>query len=174
MDGFRAYVRIDPIELTAGFIGKTHYESVHVGMKGFISACADAGYGHHVPDTLRKLTYVDFIAIFGEDSRDCGVPNDLMDVCIGAMYVSVSDEMDSRRLSDIRATLRVTLPRDFFPYFLTLREHELEVIPFFYREPEADRDIKLTKISGYGSIKSYITHITFALVVPGGKASSNV
>lgn len=165
MDGFRACVSISTIDLTAGLFGKSRYDSVEIEMTGVIGICIDAGYGDHKSGKVRKLkASVSIVARFGEKSLECGVPHDLTGVCIGAMDVRVWDENDSRRPSDIHATLRVALPWDFLPHFLTLREHDLEVVPSFYREP--DMEDKMTKITGYGFITSYLTHIKFSPVMP--------
>ena len=167
-DGFRAYVGISSIDLTAGFSGKSRYDKVKIKMSGVIGFSADAGYGVHKSDQVRKLkTSATIIASFGEEVRDAGVPNDITGFCIGAMEVSKRDENDSRRSYDIHASLRVALPWDFLPHFLTLREHKLEVIPSFYRKP--DREDKKTKIAGYGSVTSFITCITFAPVIHDDK-----
>lgn len=167
-DGFHAHVGISSIELTAGFSGKSRDEKVKVVMAGVIGVCADAAFDVHNSGQVRKLkTSVDIVVRFGEQALECGIPNDLMGVCIGAMEVRVWDENDSRRPSDIYASLRVALPWDFLPHFLTLREHKLEVIPSFYREPE--REDRKTKITDYGAITSYITRITFSPVMNDDK-----
>ena len=112
MDGFRASVGISSIDLTAGLIGRSRYDSVQIEMSGVIDICADTCYGDLNSGNVRELkASVSIVARFGEKSLECGVPNDLAGVCIGGMDVRVWDESDSRRPSDIHASLRVALPR---------------------------------------------------------------
>lgn len=166
-DGFRAFAKIDSVELGTGLHRRVRSHSATIYMSGAIQQCIDANFDLLSFQQKRGLTtQVHVIVSFGEEERSLYVPGDLVGHCIGDMSVKARGMpgLKSKGEVDVRADIRVAVDWEMLPYLLSIRAHDLEVAPVFYREGSATE--KKTKFNELDSLTSHIERIYFSPVLP--------